>query len=171
MCSREIQDTTQPQLTHRAAIYTKEERANTLTMMIPLLPWNGQLFNQKLYIIGNKLGQIRQEGQGQGEHTHNFPRRLNSASQETETSPFQLQQRSRGQRRRYRAYYQKLDDSPRDRIWEKTRNGFWNKFACIFLFLFLLFILFLFFVCEGFFSFLLLYSILIFLFSLHSYSK
>ena len=47
---------------HRAADYTKQERADTL-IPIALFPHQPpamkQLFKQKLYIIGNKLGQTK----------------------------------------------------------------------------------------------------------------
>ena len=58
--AREMQGSAQPWLTHRAAVYTKQERADTLRQIVPPTHcWqNGQLFNQKLYITGNKLGGV-----------------------------------------------------------------------------------------------------------------
>ena len=53
-----IQGSAQPLLTHRAAIYTKQVRADTLTQIVPC-PTMKQLFNQKLYIIGNKQDRLR----------------------------------------------------------------------------------------------------------------
>ena len=58
--TRGIQDSVQQQFSHRAVIYTKQERADTLRQIVPPTHcWqNGQLFNQKLYITGNKLGGV-----------------------------------------------------------------------------------------------------------------
>ena len=56
-----------------------QEKADPLTQTGPSL--ERELVHQKLYIIGNKLGQTKTGGEEQEEHTYNFPRRLNSASQ------------------------------------------------------------------------------------------
>ena len=61
--ARENQGPAWPQLARRAAISTKQERADPLTQIGPSL--ETQLIPQ-LYIIGNKLGQIKTGGAGAG---------------------------------------------------------------------------------------------------------
>ena len=56
--ARVIQGSAQPQRPHRAATYTKQERAGTLSLIVPC-SGKQTAFNQKLYIIGNKLGQTK----------------------------------------------------------------------------------------------------------------
>lgn len=65
------QGPTQPWLAHRAAISTKQEKADLLTQPPTS---NRQLVHQKLYIIGNKLGQrLRPVVEGQGNTPTVFP--------------------------------------------------------------------------------------------------
>ena len=67
-----------PWLSHRAAISAKQERAAFFKDWS--LAWNKELINQKLYIIGNNLGQTKMCGTGTGEHTHHLPWKLRSTS-------------------------------------------------------------------------------------------
>ena len=63
----------------QSCLSTKQERADPLTQIGPCLETDSW-FSRNPYIIGNKVGQTKTGSAGAGEHTHDFPRRLNSTS-------------------------------------------------------------------------------------------